>query len=140
MKRLLPILLLLLAPCAWATEVTLQWQLQPQDCEGNAMDPSSYDTIEFFVADSPIPASNTSCPGDAGYAVDPRPVGGNVVLTAQSPNALQGDIPVNLLPGTYFARARVSDTDGNWSNLSLELQVDVPQGVLQVPVIIQINI
>lgn len=127
--------LMVAAQHALAAPVTLEWQLPTSNCGG---DPQPIaDELEFFVSTSPIPASDTSCPIDAGYAVDPRPAGGGIVLTAQTPNASTGSIDINLLGGqTYFVRARLR-VGVEWSNLSLEVQRDVPAEVLEVPVIIR---
>ena len=133
---------LMLSPeLAKAADVTINWQLLTTDCNGDPMEATDYDEIEIFVAEDPIPALDITCPTEGDPStVDARPAGGNVILTARSPNALTGDINVNLLGGqTYFARARVSDQSGNWSNLSAQVEVVVPQGIVRPPVIIQIG-
>ena len=133
MRTLILVMALAFASAANAADVLLQWTLPATDCQGDVQPIA--DELEIFVADAPMLSDDTPCDD----VTDERPAGGNVVLTASTPNAAQGDLPISLLGGaTYYARARLRVGD-EWSDLSGQITIDVPKGVLQVPVIIQIG-
>jgi len=131
-----------LAQNAFAADVKLQWTLPGIDCDGA---PQTATELEFFVADTPIPAGDDEpCPPSpvpADYEVDPRPVGSNIVLTANSTNTTTGELDIQLLGGqTYYVRARLRDANGEWSNLSPNLELVVDKGILRPPAIIRLSL
>ncbi len=134
--------LVFLANEAMAADVTLQWDLPTTDCDG-APQPIA-DELEIFVSTEPIPAASDNTPtkcerDDQGAPIDVRPAGGGVVLTAQTPNAERGTLDVQLLGGqVYYVRAWLR-VGNEWSNLSRQLQMDIPRGALNVPTIIRLG-
>jgi len=102
--------MLMLSVSVNATEVTLSYTLPIIDCENNPLSPSDLGSVEIYMSDSPIPSIGESCSNPA----EPAPVGFTPVIVP----AGETTVVVDLAPGVYYFRARVSTTGGLWSNLS----------------------
>jgi hypothetical protein len=107
-----------------AAPLEIQWTLSTSDCSLSTT-PAPVVAMEIFVDTETIPASDLSCPAD-GDPIDVPPAGGDIVQVVTPPpgdNTVTIDVPAGV---TYFLRARVQSSDGNWSNLSLERVKLVP--------------
>jgi len=117
--RILITLLAFFALPAYAADVTIQWQLPTEDCNGN---PVAVEQVEILIDTASIPASDQLCPREGG-TVDAVPTGLDQVIDAGDRD---GSLTVNLTAGqTYYARMRVR-TGFGWTNLSNEMSVTIP--------------
>lgn len=122
-------------PDAWGATLTIEYQLPTQYCDGTTLNAADITDLEIYVSEATIPAADAPC----SSPVDDPPQGPGVVVTPADPNLSQIDLDV--APGlTYFLRARVRDTQGNWSNLSNQVQRNVPFPRPGVPTITIISI
>lgn len=122
---------------AVAEPVELQWQLSTGSCDGPTAPP--IDRMEIYVSTAPIAAMDQPCP-PAGGEVDVPPSGGTIVQVL-TPDPGDNSVTLDLGMGvSYWIRARVRSTDGDWSNLSLQVQKDLPWPAPAAPTITIINI
>ena len=134
LKRLLPLLLLGLAPATWSDTLTVSWTLPGTYCSGAPIQPGDITDLEIYISESDIPSTGVPC----GGPVDNPPQGPGVVVTPADPDLNQVDLDV--APGrTYFLRARVQ-AGGVWSNLSNQVSRFVPMPRPDVPTITIISI
>ena len=122
-------------PDAWGATLTISYQMPTQYCDGTALPLADITDLEIYISEATIPAADVSC----GTPVDDPPQGPGVVVTPADPTLNQVDLDV--APGlTYFIRARVRDVNGEWSNLSNQVQRAVPFPRPDVPTITIISI
>lgn len=111
-------------PDAWGATFTVSYQLPTQNCDGTAIGAGEITDLEIYISESTIPAADLPCAAD-GDPVDDPPQGPGVIVTPADPTLNQIDLDVQ--PGiTYFLRARVRNTAGEWSMLSAQVQRFVP--------------
>lgn len=120
----------------YAAEVTLTWDLPTTYCDGTALDATRLGTLEIYWDTNPIPgpaAEDPDCPETAlpapeGFAPIAVPAG-------------QTQVKVDVDPGqTYYARVRVSDTDGNWSSLTKQISTTIPFAMPRAPAVFTIQL
>lgn len=129
MRILVTALLLCLTAAANAADLTIQWQIPTQACDGTPIPAADLTNIEVYVSDQPIPgpgAGETGC-----EATTPPPPAG---YTPTVVPATDGTVTIQVDGGkTYYARARVQHISGEWSGLSNQGQQTVPLGRIQPP-------
>lgn len=113
-----------------AKEVTIQWSMPANNCDGQPQPMA--DEIQIYIATAPIPANADPCESVA----DEIPTGPTVVETITSLDATTGQVVVNLLGGqTYYVRARLR-VGTRWSNLSAQAVRELELDPLSPPVVI----
>ncbi len=140
MKRIAAAVLLiplfLIPPPAQATEVTLEWSWPTDYCDSAApVDPADIDALEIYGDTSPIPAASDAAGDPCNSPTDVPPAIAPVATVVTTDTSVVVDLPAGV---TYYFRARVQ-VNGEWSNLSVELQRTIPFPQPGVPVIIRIN-
>ncbi len=133
MRYLLLIAIMVIALPASAAQVRFTWELGTVDCEGTPVAPADYNELEIVVSQEQIPAVADAC------AVSPKdepPANATVVNAVPA----DGEVLTNLEPGQYFARARVSNNAGEWSNFSGELSFLVVKKPLNPPILIRLGL
>lgn len=123
MRLILTFALLLIAFNVNARAIDLNYTLPTADCLGEPLLSGDIVAMELYVDTAPIPASDLDCP-DALNPVDEVPVDA-MMFNEIAPD---GQIKINLAPGTYFARFRLQNMEGQWSNLSDEKVIVVNRG------------
>ena len=132
MKRIAILTALFFAsPALLAAELTLQWQIPTQLCDGTALPAADLTNIEIYIDETPVPgpAPGTECDDP----IQDPPAG----FTPTVAPATDGTVTIQVAGGkTYFARARVQHVTGTWSSLSLQASADVPIGNISPPTLL----
>lgn len=133
MKRSLALLLLLLPLAVMARTVTISWTNPTVRCDGAAIDAAELAGIEIYIDTSPIPG-----PAE-GEDTCTTPYDAPAGFTPVAAQASDSSTTTDLEPGaTYYFRARVSDTEGQWSSLNQQVEFTVPAR-LQAPAVLNIQ-
>lgn len=120
---------------AEARETTLAYELPVEYCDGRALPLDEIQTLEIYVSAAPIPAADVDCASTAAE-VDTPPDSFSELIQTGDPT---GSVTIDLFPGPYFARGRVQTVDGDWSNFSGQVDLQVP-GPGRPPVILRWNL
>ena len=126
---LIPALILGCSSAEGDTTITVSWDLPVVYCDGSVLTPATdLLAVEVYISASTIPASED--PGCGGVR-DVPPVG----ITPLSVTGTATSVQATLTPGiTYHIRARVQASNGEWSNLTPELQkvvANLEPGIMQ---------
>lgn len=134
----LAVILAALSPQVYAASLEINWQLSTSDCQSSTT-PAPVTEMEIYIDSSSIPASDLTCP-PSGQPVDVPPAGGSIVQVV-TPEPGDNTVTVDLPAGvTYFIRARVRNSDGHWSNLSIQRETFIEFPVPGAPTITVIQL
>ncbi len=111
--------MLTLSPCAMATDVKATWKPVEKDVSG-AKDSISHYLL--YLGRTPRPA-HVSHPGDGTFAYEK-------VLNAGRNTQ---HVATGLAPGTWFFSVCAVDTDGNISDYSRQIKIEIPDKDGKVP-------
>ena len=127
---------LLFAGIAQARELRIDWEAPTQRCDGTAIESADLGVLELYLDTNPIAGPEQQSDGCSGAQYDP-PEG----FTPTTAPVSDGSVTVTAEAGkTYYARARISDAAGTWSNLTHQVSVTVPLPQIKTPAVLRITL